>query len=159
LVFLSVAPNIPPVPWKDGSLREFVRLFVFEGLHTCAPDKAIEILLARRVQLTDINELIDLHPAYWLQLRMSGQGLAYSEASMSDLLRGLGYVCGEWLTVHGSEARLGVYGTVFNADVKMILILNSIRGVSKCDLLLPVLEFASIAEIAGRPRHSVAPRI
>lgn len=56
LVFVSVSPSIAAIAWNDGSLKEFVRLFVYECLHSSEPDKAIEMLLTRRSEIGDIND-------------------------------------------------------------------------------------------------------
>src|SRR5687767_11526992 len=73
LVFVSVSPSIAQISWSDGSLKEFVRLFVYECLHSGEPDKAIEVLLTRRAEVGDVNDFLGLHPSYWVQLRLSGR--------------------------------------------------------------------------------------
>lgn len=37
-VFVTVAPDFPEVPWWDGSVKEFARLFLYECLLTSDPD-------------------------------------------------------------------------------------------------------------------------
>jgi hypothetical protein len=78
---------------------------------------------------------------------------------IEDMFRGLGYRCEEWVGPDNSEARLGIFGTKFNPAAKMILCLNSVRGTLKCDLLLPVSEYASAPALAAHNRNSVAPRV
>jgi hypothetical protein len=159
LVFLSVSPNITQIPWNDGSLKEFVRLFVYECLHSSEPDKAIEVLLTRRAEIGDINQFLGLRPSYWVQLRLSGRGLKYNERMLEDMFRGLGYRCEEWVGLDNSELRLGNFETQYNPDAKMIVCLNSVRGTLKCDLLLPVSEYATLPTLNTRNRNSVAPRV
>lgn len=159
LVFVSVSPSIGQIPWSDGSMKEFVRLFVYECLHRSGPDAAIEVLLTRRLEIGDLNDLLGLHPAYWVQLRLSGRGLKYDEQTLEDMFRGLGYSCEAWAGLENSELRLGAFGTKFNAAAKMILCLNCVRGIWKCDLLLPIWEFAPQPSLSTPARRSVAPRV
>ena len=158
LVFVSVSPSIAQIPWNDGSLKEFVRLFVYECLHRSGPDHAVEVLLTRRAEIGDINEFLGMHPSYWVQLRLSGRGLKYNERMIEDMFRGLGYSCEEWISVDNSDIRLGTFGTKFDRATKMILCLNCVRGALKCDLLLPVSEYAPRDSLSPRARNSVAPR-
>jgi hypothetical protein len=152
LVFVSVSPSIAQIAWSDGSLKEFVRLFVYECLHSSDPDKTIEVLLTRRAEIGDVNDFVGLHPSYWVQLRLSGRGLKYNESMIENIFRGLGYSCEEWVGVDNSEIRLGIFGTKFNPAAKMLLCLNSVRGTLKCDLLLPVSEYAPLPNVAARTR-------
>jgi hypothetical protein len=159
LVFVTVSPSISHIPWNDGSLKEFVRLLVYESLHSGDPDKAIEVLLTRRAEIKDMNDFVGLHPSYWVQLRISGRGLKYDERILDDMFRGLGYRCEEWAGADNSNVRLGIFGTQFNPAAKMILCLNSVRGTLKCDLLLPVSEYAPLPGLSARNRNSVAPGV
>lgn len=159
LVFVSVSPSISQIAWDDGSLKEFVRLFVYECLHSSEPDKAIEVLLTRRAEIGGMNDFLGLRPSYWVQLRLAGRGVKYTERMIEDMFRGLGYRCEEWVGLDDSAVRLGIFGTQFNAAARMILCLNSIRGILKCDLLLPISEYAPLSSSSARTRNSVAPRV
>jgi hypothetical protein len=158
-VFVSVSPSIAQIPWNDGSLKEFVRLFVYECLHRSDPDQAVEVLLTRRAEIGDINEFLGMQPSYWVQLRLSGRGLKYNERMIEDMFRGLGYSCEEWVGVDNSDIRLGTFGTKFDPAAKMILCLNCVRGALKCDLLLPVSEYTPAARLSARARNPAAPRV
>jgi hypothetical protein len=158
-VFVTISPSISQVAWDDGSLKEFVRLFLYECLHRSDPDQAIEVLLTRRSELRDMNDFVGVHPSYWVQLRVSGRGLKRSERAIEDLLGGLGYRCEEWVGVDASDARLGVFGTTFNKAAKMVFCLNLVRDTLKCDLLLPVFEHAPFPAVATSRRNSIAPRV
>jgi hypothetical protein len=159
LVFVSISPSIAQIAWNDGSLKELVRLFIYECLHTSDPDKAIEVLLTRRAEIGNISNVLGLRPAHWIQLRLSGTGIKYNERAIEDLFRGLGYRCARWLGLEDSEVRLGIFETQYNPDAKVMVGLNSIRGALKCDLLLPMTECAPLPRYAARPRSSAAPRV
>lgn len=159
LVFISVSPSISQIVWDDGSLKEFVRLFVYECLHSSEPDKAIEVLLTRRAEIGDINDFLGLRPSYWVQLRLSGRGLKYNERLIEDMFRGLGYRCEEWVGLDNSEVRLAIFRTKFNNAATMVFCLTSVRDTLKCDLLLPAFEYAPVPSLSAISRNSIAPRV
>ena len=158
-LLVTISPSISQIAWDDGSLKEFVRLFLYECLHSSDPDKAVEVMLTRRPELKDLNDFVGVQPSYWVQLRVSGRGLKHSERTIEDLLSGLGYRCEEWVGVDNSEARLGIFGTQFRSTAKMVLCVNSVRDCQKWDLLVPVFEWPPVLSVTGRSRNSVAPRI
>ena len=47
-VFVMISPSLAPVPWHDRSLKEFVRMFLYEVLLTNDPDAIIEVTLRRK---------------------------------------------------------------------------------------------------------------
>jgi hypothetical protein len=157
-VFVTISPSISQITWSDGSLKEFVRLFLYECFHSCDPDKAVEVLLTRRTEIRDMNEFVGINPSHWVQLRISGRGLKHTERMIEDLLSGLGYRCEEWVGVDDSAVRLGIFGTQFKNAAKIVFCLNSIRDTLKCDLLLPAFEPAPVPCLAARNRNSIAPR-
>jgi hypothetical protein len=159
LVFVTISPSISQVSWDNGSLEEFVRLFLYECLHSSDPDNAIEVLLTRRAEIRDMNDFVGVHPSYWVQLRISGRGLRRSERIIEDLFSGLGYRCEEWVGVENSEVRLGIFGTTFKKTAKMVVCLNLVRDSLKCDLLLPVFDYAPVPSVSARNRNSIAPRV
>jgi hypothetical protein len=55
--------------------------------------------------------------------------------------------------VDGSDARLGIFGTIDTYNLKMVFLLESTRHRLRCDLLLPVNDMSPIPE-----RVETAPR-
>jgi hypothetical protein len=159
LVFVMISSNISQLEWSDGSLQEFVRLFVYDALLSNNPDAAVEVLLRRRAELRDMNDFVGVYPSYWVQLRVSGRGLKRSERSIEDIFTGLGYRVEEWIGVDNSDTRLGIFGPMRVSGAKMVFCLESKRGTLKCDLLLPVFECAPVPNLAARNANSIAPRI
>jgi hypothetical protein len=159
LVFVMISPNITQLDWSDGSLQEFVRLFLYEALLSNNPDAAVEVLLRRRAELRDINDFVGVYPSYWVQLRVSGRGLKRSERSIEDIFAALGYRVEEWIGVDNSDTRLGIFGTKSIRGAKLVFCLESKRGTLKCDLLLPVFECAPTPGLSVRNPNSVAPRV
>ena len=73
-VFLMIPSTLRVVPWRDRTLKELVRVFLYETLLTSDPDATVEISLRRRAELKDLDPFVGVTPSYWLQLRISGRG-------------------------------------------------------------------------------------
>ena len=159
LVFVMISPSVSQLAWGDGSLQEFVRLFLYEALVSSNPDAAVEVLLRRRAELNDMNDFVGVHPSYWVQLRVSGRGLKRSEPLIEDIFAGVGYRLEEWVGVDHSDSRLGIFGPKNKSGAKMVICLESRRGTLKCDLLLPVFECAPVPGLAAGNANSIAPRV
>ena len=136
-VFVTLSPALTQVPWKDTALKQFLRFFLYESLLTGDAQKPIEITLRRRALLKDLTAFVGIQPSYWVQLRIAGQGLKISERLVEDLFAEVGYRCEEWVGMDGSNARLGIFGTI-DVQRKIVLCLETSRQRLKCDLLLPV---------------------
>jgi hypothetical protein len=139
-VFVMISPESTHIPWHDRSLKEFVRMFLYEVLLTNDPDAILEIALRQKVNLKDLSAFIGVHPACWVQLRVSGRGIKIMEHLVEELFAEVDYRCEEWIGVEDSAARLGIFGTRNRPELKMVFCLESNRNILKCDLLLPIFE-------------------
>ena len=148
-VFVSLAPAMTQVPWKNRSAEEFVRRFVYETLLTSDPDAPIEVSLRRRSCLSDLNAFIGVKPSYWIQLRVTGRGIRVGEKLIDELFGELGFRLEEWVGVEGSDTRLGIFATIDAPKLTMVFCLVSVRHKLKCDLLLPIGD--------GTPAPAIAP--
>jgi hypothetical protein len=137
-VFVTLSPALTQVPWKDSALKQFLQFFLYESLLTSDANAAIEISLRRRSLLKDLTAFVGIQPSYWVQLRISGRGLKIAENHIEDLFTEVGYRCEEWVGVTGSNAHLGIFGTMDAPKQKMVFCLESTRHRLRCDLLLPV---------------------
>jgi hypothetical protein len=158
-VFVTLQPALTQVPWKDSALRQFLQLFLYESLVTSDASAAVEISLRRRSVLKDLTAFVGIQPSYWVQLRISGRGLRVAERAIEDCFAEAGYRCEEWIGMDGSDARLGIFGTIDAPNLKMIFCVESTRHRLRCDLLLPVIDASPVpylVECAPRqqmPRH------
>ena len=146
-VFVMIPPALPPIPWHDRSLKEFVRMFLYEVLLTNDPDAAIEVVLRRKIDLNDLNAFVGVRPTCWVQLRVAGRGLRVREVLVEELFAEVGYCCEEWVGVEDSTARLGIFGSRDNPELKMIFCVELNRNTLKCDLLLPVSETIPLSPV------------
>ena len=137
-VLVMISPALTSIPWHDRSLKEFVRMFLYEVLLTNDPDGIIEIALRRKTELKDLNAFIGVHPSCWMQLRVAGRGLKVMENLIEELFAEVAYRCEEWVGVQDSQARLGIFGNKNKPDMKMVFCVELSRNILKCDLLLPV---------------------
>jgi hypothetical protein len=157
-VFVMISPASASVPWHDRSLKEFVRLFLYEVLLTNDPDATLEIALRRKVDLKDLSAFIGVHPACWVQLRVSGRGLKVMEHIVEELFAEIDYSCEEWVGVEDSSARLGIFGNETRPELKMVFCLESNRNILKCDLLLPIFAMIPMPYLAADVSKQVTQR-
>ena len=108
-VFVTLAPAMTQVPWKNQTAEGFIRRFIYETLLTSDPDAPIEVSLRRRSCLNDLNAFIGIKPSYWIQLRVTGRGIRVGEKLIDELFGELGFRVEEWVGVDGSETRLGIF--------------------------------------------------
>lgn len=139
-IFVTFSPVLTNIPWKNRTLEEFTRHFLYEALLTSTPGDAVEISLRRRSLLKDLNAFIGVQPCYWIQVRLSGRTLRISENLIEDLFSEVGFRCEEWVGVNGSDTRLGIFGTIDSPELKMVFCLDSQRYRLRCDLLLPIVD-------------------
>jgi hypothetical protein len=139
-VFVTIPTRLRTVPWRDRTLKELVRVFLYEILLTSDPDATLEVSLRRRTELRDLDRIVEANPSYWVQLRIAGRGLKMFEKLAQELCYDVGYRCEEWLTVQDTTVRLATFAAFDRPHVKIILCLESSKYVHKCDLLFPVVE-------------------
>lgn len=139
-VFVTLAPAMTQVPWKNHSAEKFVRRFIYETLLTSDPDTPIEVSVRRRSCLNDLNAFIGILPSYWIQLRITGRGIHVGEKLIDELFGELGFRIEEWVGVERSDTRLGIFATIDAPQQTMIFCIESVRQKLKCDLLLPIDE-------------------
>ena len=139
-VFVTLSPALTQVPWRDSMLKKFLRFFLYEALLTSDPDTAVEISLRRRPLLADLKTFVGIQPSYWIQLRIAGRGLRIGERLVEDLLTEVGYRCEEWVGMEGSDARMGIFGTIDQPQIKMVFCVESKRQKLLCDLLIPIID-------------------
>jgi hypothetical protein len=147
-IFLMISAALPSIFWKDRSLKEFVRLFLYETLLTNEPDATVEVSLRRRSELRDLNKFVGIEASYWVQLRVMSRGLKVMERLVEELFADVGYRCEEWVGVEASSARLGIFGTIAGAELKIIVCLEANSRTRKCDLLIPIYAPSCIPAVA-----------
>jgi hypothetical protein len=157
-LFVMISPALPAVPWHDRSLKEFVRMFLYEVLLTNDPDAIIEVTLRRKMELKDLNVFVGISPSYWMQLRVAGRGLKIMEPLIEELFAEVGYYSEKWVGVQDSAARMGIFGSKKTLELKMIFCLELSRNILKCDVLLPVFAnvpptYVAIAEVKQQRRE------
>jgi hypothetical protein len=158
-VFVTLSPALTQVPWRDRSLKQFLRFFLYEALLTSDPDAAVEISLRRRALLTDLKSFVGVEPSYWIQLRISGRGLRIGEPLVEDLFDEVGYRCEEWVGIDGSNARLGIFGTIDTPQFKMVFCVELKRNKLLCDLLIPVIDERPVPCLLENPPDGPAVRL
>src|SRR5262245_19397446 len=156
-VFVMISPSLAPIPWHDRSLKEFVRMFLYEVLLTNDPGAIVEVRLRRKKELKELKALVRIRPAYWMQLKVDGRGLKIMEPLIEELFAEVGYYSEEWVGVQDSGVRLGIFGNK-RLQLKMVFCLELSRNILKCDVLLPVFEHVSLTYPVIEEAKHTAPR-
>lgn len=139
-VFLSFLPAITQVPWRDRTLDEFIRYFVYESLISSDPEAPVEISVRRRTALKDLTAFLGIQPSYWVQIRLNGRGLTIRPQTIEDLFAEVGYRCDEWVGSESTTERLGIFASFDAPRQTMVFSTSTIRGRQRFDLLLPITE-------------------
>lgn len=158
-VFVSLSPALTEVLWRDRTLKQFLKFFLYEALLTSDPDSSIEISLRHRGMLADLKAFVGIDPSCWLQLRVSGRGLRIAEPLIEDLFEEVGYRCEEWLEVNGSCVRLGIFGATDGNRSKLVFCIELRRNRLLCDLLIPIKDAGPAPGLLQGARESQAARV
>jgi hypothetical protein len=151
-VFVSLSPALTRVPWRDRTLQQFLRFFLYEALLTSELDSTVDISLRRRPVLADLRSFVGIEPSYWVQLRIAGRGLRIHETLVEDLFGEVGYRCEEWVGIVGSRARLGIFGAIDAPRSKLVFCAELKRAKLFCDLLVPIQDESPVpVHSEGRP--------
>jgi hypothetical protein len=157
-IFVVISPALTYIKWHDQSLKQFVRMFLYEVLLTNDPNALIEVALRRKGEFKDLNAFVGVHPSCWVQLRVAGRGLKVMEHLIEELFGEVGYRREEWVGVEDSAARLGIFGNKNEPELKMVFCLESSRNILKCDLLIPVSEISPLSCLTVDDAKHIAPR-
>src|SRR5438034_11104250 len=74
-VFLMIPSTLRVVPWRDRTLKELVRVFLYETLLPSDPDGSLAISLRRPAGLKDLDPFVRGTPRYWPPLRIFARRL------------------------------------------------------------------------------------
>jgi hypothetical protein len=157
-VFVMISPESASIPWHNRSLKEFVRMFLYEVLLTNDPEATLEITLRRKVDLKDLSAFIGVRPACWVQLRVSGRGVKVMEHLIEELFTEVDYRCEEWVGVADSAASLGIFCNENRPALKMVFCIESNRSIRKCDLLLPIFDLVPMPCLTADETKQATPQ-
>jgi len=139
-IFAKIPPDLPPILWQDEGLEKFIKHFLYHALLVNNPEMPIQVWVHERSKLTDLEGFVGVSPLCWIQLRIEGYGPGMIESVVEEVFGDLGYRCEEWIGLEGSHAQLGIFSPVEKGEPKMVLCIDAIRSMWKCDFLIPVSE-------------------
>lgn len=139
-VMVKIPVDLPLLFWQDDGLERFIKNFLYHALLVNHPDMPIQILVHQRNRLADLESFVGVTPLCWIQLRVEGHGPGMIESAVEEIFDSLGYRCEEWVGVVGSESQLAIFKPLKRNEPKLVLCIDSLRNVWKCDFLVPVSE-------------------
>src|SRR5947208_17053993 len=78
-MFLMIPSTLRVVPWRDRTLKELVRVFLYETLLTSHPDATLPISLRPRAELKALDPFVRVAPRSCLQSTFDGRGSKMDE--------------------------------------------------------------------------------
>lgn len=140
-VLVRIPPDPPPVPSRDETLGKLIRVYLYEALLMNDPDAPMHIMVHRRAILKDLETFVGVYPAYWAPLRIQVHGPCLLQNLFKEKFTELGYRCEEWVGVENSNVQLAIFSSSCR-EAKVVFCADVTREVTKCDLLIPVLDEA-----------------
>ena len=148
-VLLSIPSNLSRIPWRDNSLERLVQAFLYHALLMNDPSGSVRVAVHERVKLRDLEEFLELHPFYWVQLRIEGQESPGFESVVEEIFDDFGYRCEKWEGMQNSDARLAVFGFGTKNEPKMVCYADNSGTIHKYDFLIPVTKTRSDTILYG----------
>ena len=149
-ISLSIPSNLSKVPWPDSSLERLVHACLYHALLMNDPSGSVRVAVHERFKLHDLEEFVEVHPFYWMQLRIEGQAPAGFGSVVEEIFDDFGYRCEKWAGVENSDARLAVFGFGTKNEPKIVCCAENGGAIQKHDFLIPVTEPPSGASFVGR---------
>jgi len=138
-VFVKIPPDLPYLLSGDGALEKLIRVYLYESLLMGNPDTPIHVMVHRRASLKDLEAFAGICPAYWTQLRIRVHGPYLLHNLFKEKFNEIGYGCEEWVGVENSNVQLAIFSSPW-PEAKVVFCADITKDVTKCDLLIPVLE-------------------
>ncbi len=137
-VFLTLPHNLPPFPWADNSLEILIFKLIDRAISTGDSGKPIRVAVAKRKSVSDLEELVNLHPSHWIQLRIQMQSPPGTGITVQQELEKSGYIsAGEWKTEDSAD-RLIVYHDVNQSEQQLLFWVRDRKGDQRYIILIPV---------------------
>lgn len=149
----KIPPGLPIIFWRDESLGQFIKRFLYQALTVNHPDCPVRIAVNERRRLADLEAFVRLHPASWIQLRVEGHGCGMSDGVVEELFKDFAYRCEEWVGVEGSEAQLGIFRPIDNGAPQIVFCADLAKPTWKCDLLIPLFEQLGLPTFSARKKN------
>ncbi len=139
-VFLTLPHNLPSFPWADNSLEILIFKLIDRAISTGDSGRPIRVAVAKRKSVSDLEELVNLRPSHWIQLRIEMQSTDGAAIAVQQELERSGYIsAGEWRTEDSAD-RLIVYRDVNQSEQQLLFWVEDRKGDHRYIILIPVKE-------------------
>ncbi len=137
-VLLTLPHNLPAFPWADNSLEILIFKLIDRAISTGDSGKPIRVAVAKRTSVSDLEELVNLHPSHWVQLRIEMQSPPGAGITVQQELERSGYIsAGEWKSENSAD-RLIVYHVVNQSEPQLLFWVEDRKSDHRYIILIPV---------------------
>jgi len=124
----------------DNSLKQLIASFIGQAVSLSQPGKPVRVAVFKRNRLFDLEELLEIYPAYWIQLRINMPSLSLLERRVQENLAVSGFRYeAEWATQDGGT-RLVTYNYDGQPVPAFLFWVQNRKESQGYSLLLPVHE-------------------
>jgi hypothetical protein len=143
-VYLTLSPALSAFSWYQNRLEMLLERFLERVIAVTRPQGGIRVALCRKKQMSDVESFFSISPAFWCHLSVDGLAEAGFENAAIEVLKDLGFHCGEWVGVEDSDSKLGAFHLEDSNAPALILFVKDVRLRRHCDFLIPVAESISL---------------
>jgi hypothetical protein len=137
-IYLTLPPNLPAIIWKDNSIELLIFNLLNYAIFGEPLERPIRVAVAERKTLTDLEALLDVHPSYWIELRMDMQSVSELDGTIKTRMRNFGFSAGNEWVVEGSPYKLVAYSKMNETDPRLFCWIAHNRARHSYTILIPV---------------------
>ena len=136
-IFLTIPPDFPAFSWQDNGLEILIFNLFSRAISVSDLERPIRVAVASR-RVTDLEALLNIHPAHWIQMRIDVQSVSDPDDSIIQELGNSGYyVEDEWIA-EGMPGRLIAYHQMNQTGPQLLLWIEHHRAGHRYAIIIPV---------------------
>jgi hypothetical protein len=148
-VFLTIPPGLPAFPWSDNSLEMLIFKLFDRAISATDGGRPVRAAVSKKLRMSDIEVLLNLHPSHWIQLRIDLQSRSGLEASIQEEFEKSGYCPeDEWAT-EKMVGRLIAYSRMNQPESRLLLWIERRKANQRYAFLIPIDKTAARKEKFG----------
>jgi hypothetical protein len=137
-IYLTIAPDLTPFPWNDNSLEILIFNLFTSTILAKKLDGPIRLAVAEKRRISDLETLLNIHPAYWIQLRIDVQSATKFDDMINRELENSGYNAEDEWVPEGLPARLTAYSQMNHKNPKLLFWIEHHKASHRYTILIPI---------------------
>jgi hypothetical protein len=141
-VFLTIPQNLPVISWSDNPLEMLIFALLENAISASSPESPVRLGITQTMAKSDLEELLEIHPSYWIQMRIDMQCQSGIGADIQEEIRFLGFRHADEWSTENSSRRLISYGYTDQPAPQILLWMQDSKASHKYTLLIPINQTA-----------------